>query len=383
MLGASKEKDDADAADPHDVVDHRDVDLALGLGRVVDVHVGHEVQAHGLRDDGVGAGDQGLGRDDGGEGREDDGEDAQVLGEHLVEGVEVGDAHERGVRVVGDDPGALAEVVDDQARLDEGPGGVDVRLAHVAHVGVEGLGAGGAEEDVAEDHEAGGVEVAVKEERDAAHGVERAQDAEVADDVREAGDAQEEEPQRHHGAEELADGGGAGLLHGEQHAQDGDGDGDDDVLVVADEGVAEVDRAQALDGRRDGDGRSQDAVGKKRRAADHGGDDQPFAAALDQAVEGKDAALVVVVGLHGDEDVLDRGDEGQGPDDEGEGSQHDVRAHRGKTAVAAHDRLQGVHRAGADVTVDDAKRDVDHAGGQRDPGALRLACAHVLRSALN
>ena len=154
-------------------------------------------------------------------------------------------------------------------------------------------------------------------------------------------------------------------------------------LVVADEGVAEVDRAQALDGRRDGDGRRQDAIGKKRRAADHGGDDQPFAAALDQAVEGKDAAFVVVVGLHGDEDVLDRGDEGQGPDDEGEGSQHDVRAHRGKAAVAAHDRLQGVHRAGADVTVDDAKRDEDHTGGQRDPGALRLACAHVLRSALN
>ena len=113
----------------------------------------------------------------------------------------------------------------------------------MAHVGVERLGASRAEKDVAQDHEAGRVEVAVKEERDAADGVEGAQDADVANDVHETGDAQEGEPQGHDGAEGLADGRGAGLLHEEEHAEDGQGDRHDDALVVSDDGIAEVNGA--------------------------------------------------------------------------------------------------------------------------------------------
>ena len=289
--------------------------------------------------------------------------------------VEVGHGHEARVGVVGDDPGALAQVVDDEAGLHEGPGGVDVGLAHVTHVGVEGLGAGGAEEDVAQDHDAGGVEVAVEEEREAAHGVERAQDADVADDVHEARDAQEGEPQRHDGAERLADGGGSRLLHEEERAQDGQGDGHDDALVVSHDGVAEVDGAQALDGGGDRHGGGEDAVGQEGGAAHHGGDDEPLGAAPDQAIEGEDAALVVVVGLHGNQDVLDGGDERERPDDEGEGAQHHVGAHGGQSAVAAHDGLERVHRARADVSVDHTQGDEDHTRGERDARALRATRA--------
>ena len=65
------------------------------------------------------------------------------------------------------------------------------------------------------------------------------------------------------------------------------------------------DGAQALDGRGNGNGGRQDAVSEQRGAAQHGGDDEPLAATLDQAVQGKDTALAVIVGAQRDQHVLD------------------------------------------------------------------------------
>ena len=387
VLGALEEQDHAHAADPHDVVDQGDVDLTARLGRVVDLHVGHEVEANGLGDDGVGARDERLRGDDCREGGENHGKDAELLGEHLEEGVEVRDGRKLAAAVVGDNPGALAKVVEDEAELHERPRDVDVGLAYVAHVGVEGLGAGGAEEDVAQHHEAGGVEVVVKEEQDAAQRVERAEDVEVEAHVEKAGDAQEQEPYGHDRAKRLADGRRARLLHGKEDAENDQGDCNHDCLVVPDDAVEEVDGAQALDGGGHGDGGGEDAVGEKRGAADHGGDDEPLAAALDEAVQREDAALVVVVGLHRHQHVLDRGDERDGPDEQRQRAKDHVLAHGGQAAVAAHDGLEGVHGAGADVAVDDAQSYEDHAGREGNaalldwlPGSLGcdrcIGCCH-------
>ena len=332
-----------------------------------------KVESSRLGDDGVGAGDERLGGDDRGKGGEQNGEDADLLGEHLEERVEVGDRDEVHVALVGDDPGTLAEVVEDEADLHERPGGVDVGLAHVAHVRVERLGAGGAEEHVAQDHEAGCVEVAVKEEHDAANRVEGAKDAQVEAEVHEASAGEEEEPQRHDRAKELADRGRAGLLQEEEHAQDDDDDGNHDALVVADERVHEVDGAQALDGGGDGNRWREDAVCQKRRAADHGRDDEPAPAALDEAVEREDSALVVVVRLHGHEHVLHGGYEGERPDDEREGAQDHVGGHGGEAAVAGDDCLEGVHRARADVSVHNAQGDENHCRREGDARVAGLA----------
>ena len=125
----------------------------------------------------------------------------------------------------------------------------------------------------------------------------------------------------------------------------------------------------------------QDAVGKKRRAADHGGDDQPFAAALDQAVEGKDAALVVVVGLHGDQHVLDCGHERHGPDDERKCAQDHVLTDGADAAVVGDDGFHGVHGARADVAVDDAERNEQHTGGEGD-GTVPALTLLVLETCL-
>ena len=367
VRGGLEEQDDKDAAAPDDVVDQRNEELALCLRGVDDPHVRHEVQVDRLGDDGEGACDQRLRRNDGGEGGQQHGEDAQLRRDHLEEGVEVGHREHFGVVHMAEDEGALAQVVEDEGRLDEGPGGIDVGLAHMPHVGIEGLRASGAEEDVAQDHEARGIGVG-EEEHETAHRVERAQDAPVAglDDVHHAHDRQEGEPQSHDRAEELADRGGARALDSKEHAEDGNGDHHDDALVVADDAIDEVDRAQALDRGRDGDGRGEDAVGEQGRTADHGREEEPFAAALDQAIEGEDAALVVVVGLHGNEDVLDGGDERDRPDEQRQRAEHDVLAHGGKAAVASHDRLEGVHRARADVTVHDPERHEHHAHGEGD-----------------
>ena len=137
------------AAHEHDVVDHGDVELTLGLGRIEDLHMRHEVQAAGLGHQRECAGDERLRGNDGGDGGKADGKGTQARGEHLVEGVEVGDAHELGVGSVVDKPRALTHVGQQQAALNERPGGVDVAAAHMAHVGIECLGTGGGEEAAA------------------------------------------------------------------------------------------------------------------------------------------------------------------------------------------------------------------------------------------
>ena len=143
-----------DAADKHDVVDHGDVELALGLGRVEDLHVRHKVQAAGLGHQRECAGDERLRGDDGRDGGKADGKRAQARGEHLVERIEVGNAHELGVGSVVHKPSTLAHIGKQQAALNERPGGVDVAAADVAHVGVERLGTGGGEEAAAQNHDA-------------------------------------------------------------------------------------------------------------------------------------------------------------------------------------------------------------------------------------
>ena len=351
-----EQQHDGDAAHPHDVVDHGDVELALGLGGVEDLHMRHEVQAARLGDQRERAGDQRLRGDDGGGGGEADGERAHALAEHLEERVEVLDGGELGVAGVGQQPSALAQIGQQQAGLDERPGGVDVALAHVAHVGVEGFGAGGGEEAAAQDHDAG-VVVGRQQERDAAQGVERQQDGGVAKDVDQAVGAQEQEPERHDGAERAADLAGAGALDGEQQAYDHQCDDDHVGLALADKVLHGGNGPQALDGGRDGDRGREDAVGQQGGAAQHGGNDEPFAVFAHDAVEGEDAALAVVAGLEGHEDVLHRGEQRDGPDDQRQGAQDELLGHLHDAALSGEQRLGDVHGRGADVAVHDAQRD--------------------------
>ena len=221
-----------DAADKHDVVDHGDVELALGLGRVEDLHVRHEVQTAGLGHQRECAGDERLRGNDGRDGGKADGKRAQTRGEHLVEGVKVGDTHELRVAGVVDKPSALAHIGQQQAALDERPGSVNVAATHMAHVGVERLGTGGGEEAAAQDHDARMV-VGTQQKADAAQRVEAQQHRGVLEDKEQARTAQEQKPQRHDGAKGTADLCRTDALHQEEHNDDGKRDGHDAGLIVA------------------------------------------------------------------------------------------------------------------------------------------------------
>lgn len=74
----------------------------------------------------------------------------------------------------------------------------------MAHVGVECLGSRGAEKDEAQDTKTRMV-VGRGEEHQATKRVEGTQHPGVLDEVHEAGPAQKEESECHHGTEELAD----------------------------------------------------------------------------------------------------------------------------------------------------------------------------------
>ena len=280
----------------------------------------------------------------------------QARGEHLVERVEVGNAHELGVGSVVHKPSALAHIGKQQAALNERPGSVDVAAADVAHVGVERLGTGGGEEATAQNHDAR-VVVGAQQKGDAAHRVEAQQHGGVLENKEQTRAAQEQEPQRHDGAKGVTDLGRTDALYQEEHDDDGERNGDDATLVIAQHGMDRRDGAQALDGRGNGNGRCQDAVGEQRGATQHGGDDEPLAAALDQAVQGKDAALTMVIGAQRDEHILDGGQQRDRPHDKGERAEHELLRDASDAAVAGNERLGYIHRAGADIAVHHAQRD--------------------------
>ena len=345
-----------DAAHEHDVVDHGDVELTLGLGRIEDLHMRHEVQAAGLGHQRECAGDERLRSDDGRDGGKADGKGTQARGEHLVEGVEVGDAHELRVAGVVDKPRTLTHVGQQQAALNERPGGVDVAAAHMAHVGIERLGTGGGQEAAAQDHDARMV-VGAQQKADATQRVEAQKHRGILEDKEQTRTAQEQKPQRHDGAKGVANLGRADALHQEERDDDGERDGDNAAMVVTEHGVDRRNGAQALDSRGNGNGRRQDAVGEERRPTQHGGDDKPLAAALDQAVQGKDAALAVVVGAQRDQHVLDGRQQRDRPHDKGERAEHELLRDASDAAVAGNERLGYIHGAGADIAVHHAQRD--------------------------
>lgn len=137
------------------------------------------------------------------------------------------------------------------------------------------------------------------------------------------------------------------------------------------------DAAQTLHGGGDGDGGSQYAVCQQGRAAQHGRDDQPLAAVFYQGVEGEDTALAMVVRFHGDEYVLDGGQQRDGPDHQGQRSDNESLVRLADTAVPLQDGFHHVHRGGADIAVDDADGHQDHAQLKFVPGGCLFRSRHM------
>ena len=75
VRGVAKEQDDDNHADVHGKVDHRDIELSLYMGRMLDSHAGPEVQVHGFAQYGEGSADKCLTRNDCRTRGHDDGEE--------------------------------------------------------------------------------------------------------------------------------------------------------------------------------------------------------------------------------------------------------------------------------------------------------------------
>ena len=101
-LGVLEQQHDEDAADPHDVVDERNIELALGVAGVVDAQMRHKVEARGLGYQRERAGDERLRGNDGRHGRKHDGKGAQGLGKHHIERVDDIHCEHLGVGVIGE-----------------------------------------------------------------------------------------------------------------------------------------------------------------------------------------------------------------------------------------------------------------------------------------
>ena len=150
-----------DAREHQRPVHLRHVDLALGRRRGVDDRDARkEAELHRLLRQRERARDERLRRDDGRDRREDDHRVEERRRHQRVEGTLDRELAGRGAetrraRTARQQQRALPEVVEEQRREDDAvPGEADRPRAEMAHVGVERLAAGDAEDDRAEDEEA-------------------------------------------------------------------------------------------------------------------------------------------------------------------------------------------------------------------------------------
>ena len=125
--------------------------------------------------------------------------------------------------------------------------------------------------------------------------------------------------------------------------------------------VHQFNTAKTFNRRRNGHGGRQHTVSQKSRAAEHGGDDQPFAVVTNQRIQREDAALAVVVCFHGDKNVFDGRQQRDGPDDEGERADDELFVDFIDAAVALYDGFHNIQRRRADIAINDADGHKEHA----------------------
>ena len=159
-----------------------------------------------------------------------------------------------------------------------------------------------------------------------------------------SGDAQEGEPQQHAGTEGFADFAGTGVLDGEQDENNRQCNHHDFPLTFAQEPVHDFDASQSFHRSGHGNGWGENTICQQSSSANHGRKDEPLAVIFHQGVEGEDAAFPVVVCFQCDEDKLDGGKEGYGPDDQRQGADDEGFINLADAAVSCHDGFHYIKR---------------------------------------
>ncbi len=253
-----------------------------------------------------------------------------------------------------DEHRGLPHVVDHERRhADHEPCRGDRDAAEMAHVRIERLGAGDRVDDGAQREEREqrvGLKVADHVER-----IERSEHGRVLGDMVAAHRRDHREVDQHDGAEQAADVLGTAPLDGKEAGEDGQRDPHDPRLE------RRADDAETLDRGDDRDGGREHGISEKQRGGEQRAGEQPalgrlFAQlAVDQRIERKAAAFTLVVAAHDDEDILDRDDEDEEPEDQADDSVK-IGDRCGQPVARIERGLQRIERAGADIAEHHAER---------------------------
>ena len=163
------------------------------------------------------------------------------------------------------------------------------------------------------------------------------------------------EPQDHHRAEDAADASGATLLNQKKCEQHNDGQRQHETVQRRRRNANTFDCAEHGNCRRD------HAVAIEQRGAAEGEQDQEIAGALaSRALQGegqqsKDSTLALIVGTHDQEDVFDRDDNDQRPENHRQNAKHVFCIER-KPVLGVEALTKGVDRACSDIAEDDTER---------------------------
>jgi hypothetical protein len=222
----------------------------------------------------------------------------------------------------------------------------------MAHVGVERLGACDREKYGSQRDERR--PLMIGEHGQAVDRIEGPEHVRRLDDLHQAEQAENEEPQAHHRPEEQPYVSGATALHDEQRDQDDQRERHHVGLEQRRRHLQALDRAQDRDRGRD------HAVAVEQGCANHGQHQHGALparrqGALRQRGKRQDASFAAVVGAQDDDHVFQRHDREQRPGDQGQHAEYGRFAERQIPSLAeclAH----RVERARADIAVDDANR---------------------------
>jgi hypothetical protein len=213
----------------------------------------------------------------------------------------------------------LPEIVQDQRAEHKIPSADDRLPAQVPHVGIERLSPGRAENHLGQDEEPR--EAAVEQEPERIGGVDGLDHRRHLGDGGKAGDGQHREPEQHDRTERPGDLFRPLLLEPEQG--EGDEARNEDERIPAGP-LQPRDQQGAFHGGQDTDGRRDDPVSDEERDADVGeqGNEPGLPSRLEERAQQfgqhDDAAFAAFSELHGQPCVLDRYEEDQGPEDQGQ-----------------------------------------------------------------
>ena len=277
-----------------------------------------------------------------------------------------------------DQEGALSEIVQHERRQhDDEPRQPDRTRAEMPHVGIQCLTPGDGQEHRTQHHKA--EPSSVEQETEAVDGIDGTQHRGFPENTGDAETRDQKEPDQHDRTEDAPHSAGPSALAGKQPHQDDDGNRDHIRRQLRGR------HHESFDGTEHRDGRGDHAITVEQCGSEqpHSHHDRAQAGAgpagpgfgKGQGHQRQDAPLALVVRPHDENDVFDRNDEDQRPEDQGQDA-HDVVPGRLDTVFLVETFTKRVQRAGSDVAIDDAK------GGERqtgEPGPGGFRGVHEIR----